>query len=64
MKSILIRLSEIQRDYGLSRYALEKAVNEGKLIPYRGALAKKWASYFRKDIEEFAAETAKTAEPT
>jgi hypothetical protein len=61
-KSILIRLSEIQRDYGLTRYALEQAVADGTLVPYAGPLAKRWKSFYRSDIERLAAKIQ--AKPT
>jgi hypothetical protein len=54
--SILIRLSEIERDYAIPRYQLERAVKDGRLVPYAGPLAKKWAQYFRTDIEALAAQ--------
>jgi hypothetical protein len=62
MKSILMRLSAIEREYGLNRYAVETAVKEGRLKVYEGPLAKKWASYYRVDVEKLAAQQAKTAE--
>ena len=53
-ESILMKRTQIEKEYGVTRYQIEQAVKDGTLEVYQGPLAGRNKLYFRVAVEAWA----------
>ena len=52
----LMKRTDVERDFGLTRHQIMEAVHQGKLKKYTGPLEKRYLQFRRSDVQAFVKE--------